>query len=249
MTAPRTTLTVLQHTDGEFLGLLEDHLEGRNIRFRYVRPHSSRWRISTRLRAAGGLVLLGGGDYGAAGVRDLPTLAAEVALARDALERDLPVIGIGLGAQILALAGGGGAEPGPLVLAVEEVRRVRPDALNGYLPERWPQVVFMRDRPRTPPDAEVLALDEADRPALFRIGARGFGFTGHPGAKLAMVEDLIMELEDGPEDPGPALAALREQQHAIADALVRMMTGLVQITGLMGEPPAAPAGPGESTAG
>ncbi len=27
------TLCVLQHTEAEYLGLMEDHLEGRNIRF------------------------------------------------------------------------------------------------------------------------------------------------------------------------------------------------------------------------
>ena len=31
-------LTVLQHTSAEYLGYLEDHLEGRSIGFRYCRP-------------------------------------------------------------------------------------------------------------------------------------------------------------------------------------------------------------------
>ena len=29
------TLFVVQHVEAEYLGLLEDHFEGRNIRFRY----------------------------------------------------------------------------------------------------------------------------------------------------------------------------------------------------------------------
>ena len=32
------TLCVLQHVEAEYLGLMEDHFEGRNIRFHYVRP-------------------------------------------------------------------------------------------------------------------------------------------------------------------------------------------------------------------
>jgi carbamoylphosphate synthase small subunit len=52
------------------------------------------------------LVLLGGGPWGSAGTRDLPTLAAEVELARACFARGIPIIGIGLGAQLLALACG-----------------------------------------------------------------------------------------------------------------------------------------------
>ncbi|NNG05271.1 MAG: hypothetical protein HKM95_14400, partial [Inquilinus sp.] len=77
------------------------------------------------------------------------------------------------------------------------------------------------------------AVDDAGRPALFQVAGNCLGFTGHPGAKLGMVEDLIMEFEDSPADPAAAMAALRAAQPAIEDALVPIMTGLVQITGLM----------------
>ena len=60
------------------------------------------------------LVLLGGGPWGSAGSRDVPTLAAEIKLARDMLDQGKPVLGIGLGAQILAIASGGGSEDAPL---------------------------------------------------------------------------------------------------------------------------------------
>ena len=59
---------------------------------------------------ADALILLGGGPWGSAGARDLPTLAEEVELTRQMLAEGTPVIGIGLGAQILALAAGGGVE-------------------------------------------------------------------------------------------------------------------------------------------
>ena len=31
-------VAVIQHTSGEYLGLIEDHLEGRRIRFQYFLP-------------------------------------------------------------------------------------------------------------------------------------------------------------------------------------------------------------------
>ena len=91
----------------------------------------------------------------------------------------------------------------------------------------------MRDAPVLPAAAEVLAVGEDGEPCVFRIGERALGFTGHPGTKTAMVEDLVMEFEEGPEDPARALEALRDARVAIEDALVQVMTGVVQVLGLM----------------
>lgn len=233
MVAPTRSLYVIQHTDSEFLGLMEDHLEGRGIRFTYMRPHTSKGRLPATVEFTDGLILLGGGLWGSAGVRDLPTLAAEIDLTRQCLARGVPIIGIGLGAQILAQAAGGGSEPADPIFSVGEARRTRADALNGYLPERYPLIVFMRDRPLPPPDAPVLAVDAAGRPALFQVGANAFGFTGHPGAKAAMIEDLAMEFDYWPDNLTQDLDSLRNRQPALEEALVGVMTGLIQITGLM----------------
>jgi GMP synthase-like glutamine amidotransferase len=233
MQPTQSPLYVVQHTSGEFLGLLEDHLEGRGIRFLYFRPFTAGGGLPPSIDYAKGLVLLGGGPWGTTEGRKLPTLFDELALARRCLELDKPVIGIGVGAQVLAIAAGGGSEPADLRFTVGTARRTRDDALNGFLPETYPLVVYMRDRPLPPADADVLAVDEAGAPALFQVGARGFGFTGHPGAKRAMAEDLLMEFEEAPADAAAALEALGAAQSRIEDALVPIMTGIVQRTGLM----------------
>jgi hypothetical protein len=118
---------------------------------------------------------------------------------------------------------------------VAYAERTSPQALNGYLPARFPLVEYMRDRPLPPMDAAILARDANAQPALFQIGDNAFGFSGHPGAKLAMAEDLIMEFEEAPTDTAPQLAALRTMKTEIEDALVPIMTGLIQLTGLMRE--------------
>lgn len=106
-------------------------------------------------------------------------------------------------------------------------------ALNGFLPEGFPIAVYMRDWPVPPDSARVLAEDSLGRPALFQIATNSFGFVGHPGMKLAMIEDLIMEFEESPPDLEAGLNRLREVQTPIADSLVPIMTGLIQVTGLM----------------
>lgn len=224
---------VIQHTSAEYLGLIEDHLEGRGVRFKYYRPFTEAGTLPHMDVISDGLILLGGGPWGSAGTRDLPTLKAEIRLAHACLMRDWPVVGIGLGAQILAIAAGGRAQAKPLTFELTTARRSVDTALSGYLPETFPAAIYMRDWPVPPDYASVLAQDDGKRALVWQIGRRAFGFAGHPGLKVAMVEDLTMEFEESPADVGAGLTALRGAQRAIEDALVPIMTGLVQHTGWM----------------
>ena len=234
-------VAVIQHTAGEYLGLIEDHLEGRRIRFQYYRPFAGGRKLPDPGLPADALFLLGGGPWGASGVRDLPTLAEEVELTRRRLEEGTPVVGFGLGAQILALAAGGSTEEAPLTFEARTARRVVDEALNGYLPETFTQVVYMRDRAAPPRDAIVLAVDDDACPAVWQVGDNAYGFSANPGIKLGMVEDLIMEFEEVPVDTAAGLETLRSLQPKIEDELVPIMTGLVQRTNLMSSPRAAEA--------
>jgi GMP synthase-like glutamine amidotransferase len=224
---------VVQHTSAEYLGLIEDHLEGRGVRFKYYRPFTESKALPPIDAMRDGLILLGGGPWGSAGTRDLPTLKEEVRLARACLMREWPVLGIGLGSQILALAAGGGSVPAALTFEVTQAQRRNLRALNGYLPETYPLALYMRDWPVPPDYATVLAADDRQRPALWQIGSRALGFSGHPGLKVAMVEDLIMEFEEAPAEPAAEIDKLARAQRALEDALVPIMTGLVQLTGWM----------------
>ena len=77
---PMKVAAVIQHTSGEYLGLIEDHLEGRRVRFQYFRPFASGGGLPDAELPADALFLLGGGPWGSAGGRDLPTLQQEVEL-------------------------------------------------------------------------------------------------------------------------------------------------------------------------
>jgi hypothetical protein len=116
---------------------------------------------------------------------------------------------------------------------VGQGRRVDDDALGGFLPERFPVACYMRDRFVLPPQARVLALDEQDRPVVFEVAPNAIGFTGHPGFKTAMAEDLIMEFEESPDDPAPTLQRLQMRMPEMEDCLVPIMTGLIKVTGWM----------------
>jgi GMP synthase-like glutamine amidotransferase len=227
------TLCVLQHVEAEYLGLMEDHFEGRNIRFQYCRPFTRGGTVPADAENFAGLVLLGAGPKGVVSGNLIPSLGPELRLTRDFLNRKLPVIGIGAGACILTSAAGGGADDVPLRFAVQTAQRVVPDALSGHLPQSFPVAAYMRDRPVLPSGATVLAESTSGEPLVFRIGENCIGFLGHPGVKSAMIEDLIMEFDDVPDETAETLAELRGVQGEIAAALGEIMVGLIEETGLM----------------
>ena len=224
------TLCVVQHVEAEYLGLLEDHFEGRNIRFRYCRPFTPGASVPSSAEEFDGLVLLGAGPKGIVSGNLIPSLGAELRLTRDFLDRGLPVIGVGVGTCILSTAAGGGAEEVPLRFTLDNARRIVPDALGGHLPPTFPVAVYMRDRPVLPASAKILAVGTQDEPVLFQFRDNCFGFVGHPGIKSALIEDLIMEFDEVPENTAETLAGLRAVQTDIAAALTAIMVGLVEMT-------------------
>ena len=91
--------------------------------------------------------------------------------------------------------------------------------------------------PSPPPGARALAQDLDGRVMLWQSRPTALGFAAHPGIKVAMVEDLVMEFDENPPDLKAGLDALRARQQAIEDALVPIMAGLVRIAGWMDPAP------------
>ncbi len=226
-------LCTIQHTEAEYLGLMEDHFEGRNIRFSYRRPFTAGGLLPPSPKGFDGLVLLGGGPYGLVSDHLLPSLGHELRLTRDFLAVGLPVIGIELGAVILAVAAGGGATEAPLRFEVGQVHANPEGALAAHLPPVFPMARYLRDRPVLPAGVEILARDSGGEPAIFAVNGNCLGLLGHPGAKRGMYEDLIMEFADTPDDTVGALERLGQEQARIAEALSAMMVGIVAHAGWM----------------
>jgi GMP synthase-like glutamine amidotransferase len=223
------TIWVLQHTEAEYLGLMEDHFEGRNLRFRYFRPFAAGGMVPEVPGNADGLILLGGGPYGVVSGHILPSLGPELRLTRAFLAANLPVIGFEMGALILLAAAGGGVEEAPLRFEVVEA------ISNGFdaAPQRMPLACYLRDRPVLRPDMPVLMQTADGAPAVFAVGAQSIGLIGHPGMKRGMAEDLVMEFGETPEDTLTGLDALGAAQMEIAEALGPLMVALVRRCGWM----------------
>ena len=93
---------VLQHVACEELGLLAAVLAEAQVDYRYVRGYAGE-PVPETLDGASGLIVLGG-PMGVRDVDTLPYLADELALIERTLAAGLPILGICLGSQLLALA-------------------------------------------------------------------------------------------------------------------------------------------------
>ena len=227
------TIAVLQNTAFEHLGLIEDHLEGRNIRFRYIRPtYDKDWR-QTINQPKDGLIVLGAAPYGTVGTPVLDQLEDKIEAVRTCLKEKIPVLAISTGTQILSLASGNPVLPKQLTLEIKTAHQARSDSLNGYMPEKFPVATYMRDLPAIPEKAEILATFQDGSPAVFQMFETCLGFIGHPGMKSAMIEDSFVQIPEEAIDASDALGQLRVRQRELEDALVSMMTGIIQITGWM----------------
>ncbi|SOC03779.1 GMP synthase-like glutamine amidotransferase [Rhodobacter sp. JA431] len=223
------TIWVIQHTQAEYLGLIEDHLEGRNLRFRYFRPFVAGGSLPEGT-AADGLILLGAGPYGVVSGHILPSLGPELRLAQAFLHAGKPVVGFGLGALILAVAGGGGAEEAPLRF---EVAGAEITGLGPAAPQRMPLACYLRDRPVLGPGMAPVMTGSVGELLGFTVGENSLGLLGHPGMKRGMAEDLIMEFSETPEATVEALDALGMAQREIAESLGPFMVALIAQTGWM----------------
>ncbi|WP_430783256.1 type 1 glutamine amidotransferase [Actinoplanes sp. G11-F43] len=144
-------------------------------------------RIPAAPGAYGGIVLLGGGFLPDAD-DDHPWLAAERELARACVAGGVPLLGVCLGAQLLAAALGGTVtgdhgEPERGACEVTLLPEAAGDPLFGALPGRFPVLQNHRDQiTGLPAGAVRLAESPACPVQAFRAGARAWGVQFHPEA-------------------------------------------------------------------
>lgn len=176
---------------------------------------------------AGAVVM--GGPMNVDQVERFPGLAAEREWLETALRRELPLLGICLGAQLLARALGAEVRPGEgppeIGFAPVEIADPEDPVLGGLAPStdvlHWHGDVF-----DLPSAARPLASSARTEHQAFRAG-NAWGVLFHPEADLALVEAWLAV----PEMIEEASAALGdEDEAALADQARAAETALVERT-------------------
>jgi GMP synthase-like glutamine amidotransferase len=161
-----------------------------------------------------------GGIQSATRVAEDPFLSAEVALMRDALEHQLPVLGMCLGGQLLAVAVGGRVRPmGHMYFGWPQLTLhddAAADPLFSALPSGLQALKWHEDWIEAPPGAVVLGDTGNVTPgtALYRVGSNAWGSQMHLEADIPMVIGSWMASPSGVanlEAAGYDVDAVREE--------------------------------------
>jgi GMP synthase (glutamine-hydrolysing) len=201
---PRAAV-ILQHEPTEGPGLLGIALERAGFsltcRLREVLPDD----------VHAPLVVVLGGPMGVYDADRLPFLSAEQQLLQRRLDRDLPCVGVCLGAQLLAAAAGARVFRGHagLELGVLPVRRTpagAQDPVFGALPETLDVAQWHQDTFDPIPGAVRLASSDRYPEQAFRLG-KSYGVQFHPEVSAGTLEEW---LKGAPADVADSGATLEE---------------------------------------
>ena len=180
---------VFQHVAYEILGTLHPLLKEAGLRIRYVNFGRTDHGMVDMKRYDGLIVL--GGPMGVYEADKFPHLNHEIACIKDALNQDKPVLGICLGAQLLAAALGAKVAPaGHKEIGWYDVTTTeagKADPVLGKLNQ--PEKIFQwhGDTYELPTGAVRLAHSDLCPQQAFRLGDRVYGMQFHLEVDAPMI--------------------------------------------------------------
>jgi GMP synthase-like glutamine amidotransferase len=210
---------IRQHVDSAPAGLLAEWLEARGIAYEVSRS----WALGPLPEVeAYAFVASLGHDRMAGDLHD-PAVAAERELIERAVQRDVPVLGLCYGGQVLAAVLGAEVGPAPVAeLGWRTIETYDPAAVPA-----GPWLEWHFERFCTPPSATELART-ADAPQAFRLGPH-LAVQFHPEATVEIVQGWARadRREDVP------LAAAPEQRDAARAAAFQLFDAFVRSADLL----------------
>jgi GMP synthase (glutamine-hydrolysing) len=188
--APMPRLLVFQHVAHEILGTLDPLLRSHGFRIRYINFGRDPMATPT-IDGYNGLIVLGG-PMNVDETDGHPHLETELRLITKAVESGIPVLGICLGAQLLAKALGAEVRAnGEKEIGWYELEPTR-DGLRDPLFSHFAssEVVFQwhGDTFDIPPGAVQLAKGRGCANQAFRFGECAYGLQFHPEVDAALIE-------------------------------------------------------------
>jgi GMP synthase (glutamine-hydrolysing) len=220
--AQMKTALVVRHVAFEDLGAFAAPLAEAGYATRY--HEAGRGRLDPA-GADADLVILLGGPIGVYETEDYPFLRDEIELARRRLDSGAPLLGICLGCQIMAQAGGGSVFPGaagkeigfaPIALTADG----NASALAELVTPEADVLHWHGDSWSAPPGAKQLASSGRYEAQAFSMGERALGLQFHPEVDAAALESwLIGHALEIATTPGVSVCELRAAAAQKAESL------------------------------
>jgi len=187
---PRPKILVFQHVPFEPLGTLDPLLKESGFRIRYIN-FGRQPEAKPTLENYEALIVLGG-PMNSDQIDSYPNLITEVEIIREAVQRDMSILGICLGAQLLAKALGGSVSRNPVReigwYDVELTESGVNDPVLSAFARKQQVFQWHEDGITLPPDAVHLASSPASEVQAFRHGRHAYGFQFHLEASLPLIE-------------------------------------------------------------
>jgi GMP synthase-like glutamine amidotransferase len=210
-----TSWLVLRHAQAEGVGLVGNALRERGIQHRALDIARGE-PVPKDVRGVGGLIILGG-PMGAYEQDKYPFLRSESALIEKAIAAGRPVLGICLGAQLIAQALGARVFPGekrevgwaPITLTAEGLD----DPLFAGSENMLTVFHLHADTYELPPDGANLATSAMYEQQAFRWGDLVYGFQFH----LEFTESIIGRLAQEPDSQRFMTEAGADVKKIVAD--------------------------------
>lgn len=224
-------LLVFQHVPFEILGTLNPLFKRSGFRIRYVNfgRHPD---AEPSLDSYDGLVVLGG-PMSVNETKRHPHLTTELHLIEEAIRRDFPILGVCLGAQLIAKALGAPVSRNEeKEIGWHEVSRTvdaKKDPVLGHFRDSEKIFQWHGDAFETPKEAVHLASSQVCRNQAFRFGKKIYGFQFHLEVDEPLIERWLKTPKFKKEIESLGSEVSVETIRSETKSYIRRLTGLSQI--------------------
>jgi len=183
-------VTVLQHVPFEGVGSMQHWLDAHDAEVSYVKFYLPDAQLPAPTDID--MVIAMGGPMSVNDDDQYPWLINEKQFLRDAIANNIPVLGICLGAQLIASALGATIKPNDHTeIGWFKLKRLNSGNGNFSFPEEIPLLHWHGETFDLPDGASHLAYSDACANQAFQVGSNVIGMQFHPEITNETIDDLL----------------------------------------------------------